>query len=56
VIETPAAQRKAHYRVSAQDVGVDAINDLSEQTQSAVLQAFGIADDVKFVTAAAAKG
>jgi NAD(P)-dependent dehydrogenase (short-subunit alcohol dehydrogenase family) len=56
VIETPAAQRKAHYRVSPQDVGVDAINDLCEKTQDSLLQAFGVADDVKFVTAAAAKG
>jgi NADP-dependent 3-hydroxy acid dehydrogenase YdfG len=57
IIETPAAQRKAHYRVSAQDVGVDAINDLCEQTQGAVFQAFGLTDDVKFVAAsAAAKG
>ncbi|HXM13995.1 MAG TPA: SDR family oxidoreductase [Candidatus Eremiobacteraceae bacterium] len=57
VIETPAAQRKAHYRVSPQDIGVDAINDLCEKTQDSVIQAFGLADDVKFVTAsAAAKG
>ncbi len=57
VIETPAGQRKAHYRVSSQDVGVDAINDLCEKTQNSVLQAFGLADDVKFVaTSAAAKG
>jgi NADP-dependent 3-hydroxy acid dehydrogenase YdfG len=57
VIETPAVQRKAHYRVSPQDIGVDAINAVCEQTQDAVLQAFGLADDVKFVTAsAAAKG
>jgi NAD(P)-dependent dehydrogenase (short-subunit alcohol dehydrogenase family) len=56
VIETPAAQRKAHYRVSPQDVGVDAINDLCEKTQGTLMDAFGLADDVKFVTAAAAKG
>jgi NAD(P)-dependent dehydrogenase (short-subunit alcohol dehydrogenase family) len=56
VIETPAAQRKAHYRVSPQDIGVDAINDLCEKTQAGLLEAFGLADDVKFVTAAAAKG
>jgi NAD(P)-dependent dehydrogenase (short-subunit alcohol dehydrogenase family) len=57
VIETPGAQRKAHYRVSPQDIGVDAINDLCEQTQQRVLQAFNIVDDVKFVAAsAAAKG
>lgn len=56
VIETPATQRKAHYRVSPQDIGVDAINDLCEKTQESLIQAFGLADDVKFVTAAAAKG
>jgi len=57
VIEIPAGQRKAHYRISTQDIGVDAINDLCEKTQATVLQAFNIADDVKFVTAsAAAKG
>ena len=56
IIETPAAQRKAHYRVSSSDIGVDAINDLCEKTQANLLQAFGLADDVKFVTAAAAKG
>jgi NAD(P)-dependent dehydrogenase (short-subunit alcohol dehydrogenase family) len=54
VIETPAGQRKLHYRVSPQDIGVDAINDLCEKTQANVLQAFGIAEDVKFVTASAA--
>lgn len=56
VIETPPAQRKAHYRVSPQDIGVDAINDLCQKTQESLIQAFGLADDVKFVTAAAAKG
>jgi NAD(P)-dependent dehydrogenase (short-subunit alcohol dehydrogenase family) len=56
VIETPATQRKAHYRVSPQDIGVDAINDLCEKTQESVIQAFGLADDVRFMTAAAAKG
>jgi NAD(P)-dependent dehydrogenase (short-subunit alcohol dehydrogenase family) len=49
VIETPAAQRKAHYRVSPHDIGVDGINDLCEKTQNSLLQAFGLADDVKFV-------
>ena len=56
IIETPAVQRKAHYRVSPQDIGVDAINDLCEKTQGTLIEAFGLADDVKFVTAAAAKG
>jgi NAD(P)-dependent dehydrogenase (short-subunit alcohol dehydrogenase family) len=57
IIETPAVQRKAHYRVSPQDIGVDAINDLCEKTQGSLFQAFGLAEEVKFVTAsAAAKG
>jgi NAD(P)-dependent dehydrogenase (short-subunit alcohol dehydrogenase family) len=56
IIETPAVQRKAHYRVSPQDIGVDAINDLCEQTQQSVLQAFNLTEETKFVTAAAAKG
>jgi NAD(P)-dependent dehydrogenase (short-subunit alcohol dehydrogenase family) len=54
VIETPPAQRKAHYRVSPQDIGVDAINALCEKTQDSLIQAFGLADDVKFVAASAA--
>jgi NAD(P)-dependent dehydrogenase (short-subunit alcohol dehydrogenase family) len=54
IIETPPTQRKPHYRVSPQDIGVDAINDLCEKTQADVFQAFGLTDNVKF--AAAAKG
>ena len=54
IIETPPTQRKTHYRVSPQDIGVDAINDLCEKTQADVFQAFGLTDNVKF--AAAAKG
>jgi NADP-dependent 3-hydroxy acid dehydrogenase YdfG len=54
VIETPATQRKAHYRVSPQDIGVDAINDLCEKTQDSLIQAFGLADDTKFVEKGAA--
>src|ERR1700684_4517230 len=34
VIETPAAQRKAHYRVSPQDIGLDAITDLGERRKT----------------------
>jgi NAD(P)-dependent dehydrogenase (short-subunit alcohol dehydrogenase family) len=54
IIETPAAQRKLHYRVSPQDIGVDAINDLCEQTQQRVLEAFNIAEESKFVQKGAA--
>ncbi len=49
IIETPAAQRKLHYRVSPQDIGVDAINDLCEQTQQRVLEAFNLVEETKFV-------
>jgi NADP-dependent 3-hydroxy acid dehydrogenase YdfG len=54
IIETPAAQRKAHYRVSPQDIGVDAINDLCEQTQRNVLQAFNLVEETTFVQKGAA--
>ncbi len=54
IIETPAAQRKAHYRVSPQDIGVDAINDLCEQTQQQVLQAFNLVEETTFVQKGAA--
>src|ERR1700722_10345999 len=54
IIETPAVQRKAHYRVSPQDIGVDAINDLCEQTQRNVLQAFNLAEETTFVQKGAA--
>jgi NAD(P)-dependent dehydrogenase (short-subunit alcohol dehydrogenase family) len=53
-VETPAGERKLRYRVSPYDVGVDAINTLCESTQSAVLQAFGVADDVRFIPKSAA--
>ena len=54
IIETSPAQRKLHYRVSPQDIGVDAINDLCERTQQQVLQAFNIAEESKFVQKGAA--
>jgi NAD(P)-dependent dehydrogenase (short-subunit alcohol dehydrogenase family) len=54
VIETPAGQRKNRYRVSPQDVGVDPINALCEETQQRVLQAFNVVEETKFVQKAAA--
>jgi NADP-dependent 3-hydroxy acid dehydrogenase YdfG len=54
VIETPAAQRQLHYRVSPQDIGVDAINELCEQTQQQLLQSSNLFEETKFVQRGAA--
>ena len=49
VVETPAGQRKLRYRVSAGSLGVDEINNLCEQLQSRLFEAFGITADTAFV-------
>lgn len=49
IVQTPAGQRKLRYRVSPQDMGVDELNALSEQLQSRLLEAFGLAADTAFV-------
>jgi NAD(P)-dependent dehydrogenase (short-subunit alcohol dehydrogenase family) len=49
IVETPAGQRKLRYRISPASLGVDEINALSEQTQAALFEAFGIAADTAFV-------
>jgi NAD(P)-dependent dehydrogenase (short-subunit alcohol dehydrogenase family) len=49
VVETPVGQRKLRYRVSPASLGVDEINALSEQTQTRLFEAFGIAADTAFV-------
>jgi NAD(P)-dependent dehydrogenase (short-subunit alcohol dehydrogenase family) len=48
IIETPAGKRKLRYRVSANGLGVDEINALSEKVQEQVLQGMGIAEITKF--------
>jgi NAD(P)-dependent dehydrogenase (short-subunit alcohol dehydrogenase family) len=48
ILETPAGQKKLRYRVSPTDLGVDAINEVSEKVQSGLLKAFGIADLTTF--------
>ncbi len=49
IVEAPAGQRKLRYRVSPTNLGVDEINALSEQTQTHLLEGFGIAADTAFV-------
>jgi NAD(P)-dependent dehydrogenase (short-subunit alcohol dehydrogenase family) len=54
IVETPAGERQLRYFVSPQDFGVNEINALSEQVQSKVLEAFGLAADTKFLKGKAA--
>jgi NAD(P)-dependent dehydrogenase (short-subunit alcohol dehydrogenase family) len=54
IVETPAGQRRLRYRVSPTDMGVDAINSVSEEVQTRFLQALGIASDTAFVQRTAA--
>jgi len=42
ILETPAGQKKLRYRVSPSDVGVDAINEVSQRVQTGLLQALGL--------------
>ena len=49
VVETPAGQRKLRYRVSPSSSGVDEINEVCEQGQARLLEAFGIAADTAYV-------
>jgi NAD(P)-dependent dehydrogenase (short-subunit alcohol dehydrogenase family) len=54
IMETPAGQRKLRYRVSGADFGVDDINNVCERVQSQMLNAFGLAEETKFVQRATA--
>ncbi len=49
IVETPAGQRKLRYRVSVADLGIDAINDLTERLQTGLLEAFGLTPLTTFV-------
>src|SRR2546430_13466386 len=49
IIETPAGEKQLRYFVSPQDFGLNEINALSKQVQTSVLEAFGLADDTKFL-------
>jgi len=48
ILKTPAGQKKLRYRVSPTDIGVDAINEVSEKVQNGLLHAFGLTDITAF--------
>ena len=54
IVETPTGQRQLRYRVSPADLGVDAINTLSAQVQSRMVEAFDLAAETTFVHRSAA--
>jgi NAD(P)-dependent dehydrogenase (short-subunit alcohol dehydrogenase family) len=54
ILETPAGQRELRYRVSPGDLGVDAINQVSAQVQSRLLEAFGLTSLTTFTRQKAA--
>src|SRR5258708_39676013 len=49
IIETPAGEKQLRYLVSPETFGVDQINALSKQVQTNLLEAFGVAADIKFL-------
>jgi NAD(P)-dependent dehydrogenase (short-subunit alcohol dehydrogenase family) len=49
IIETPAGEKQLRYLVSPESFGVDQINALSQQVQANLLEAFGVATDIKFL-------
>ena len=49
ILETSAGEKQLRYRISATSFGVDEINALSRQVQTSLLEAFGIAADIKFL-------
>jgi NAD(P)-dependent dehydrogenase (short-subunit alcohol dehydrogenase family) len=56
IVETPAGQKKLRYRVSPGDLGVDAINELSERVQAKVIEVFGLTAETTFTQQKAATG
>jgi len=48
IVETPAGEKQLRYRVSATSLGVDQINDISQQVQAGLIEAFGLTADTKF--------
>jgi len=49
IIETPAGEKQLRYFVGPQDFGLNEINALAKRVQTSVLEAFGLADDTKFL-------
>jgi NAD(P)-dependent dehydrogenase (short-subunit alcohol dehydrogenase family) len=54
IVETPAGQKKLRYRVSPGDIGIDAINEVSERVQTNLLKAFGLSEITTFPNTKAA--
>jgi NAD(P)-dependent dehydrogenase (short-subunit alcohol dehydrogenase family) len=54
IIETPAGEKPLRCLVSPESFGVDQINALSKQVQANLLEAFGVAADIKFLKGKAA--
>jgi hypothetical protein len=52
IIETPAGQRQLRYRVGPGGPGVQRINELTDEIQAQLLEAFGITALAKFNTRA----
>jgi NAD(P)-dependent dehydrogenase (short-subunit alcohol dehydrogenase family) len=50
IIETPAGQRHLRYRIGPGGPGVQRINAVTDEVQAQLMNAFGIADLVKFRT------
>jgi NAD(P)-dependent dehydrogenase (short-subunit alcohol dehydrogenase family) len=48
IIETPAGQRALRYRVGPGGPGVERINEITNEVQAQVMEAFGIAEETKF--------
>ena len=49
IIETPAGEKQLRYLISPESFGVDQINALAKQVQANLLDALGVAADVKFL-------
>jgi NAD(P)-dependent dehydrogenase (short-subunit alcohol dehydrogenase family) len=56
IIETPAGQRQMRYRVGPGGPGVERINELTDEVQAQLLEAFGITSLAKFKKRAGGAG
>src|SRR6266581_4194172 len=56
IIETPAGQRPLRYRVGPGGPGVQRINELTDEVQVQLLEAFGVTALAKFKTRASGDG
>jgi NAD(P)-dependent dehydrogenase (short-subunit alcohol dehydrogenase family) len=49
IIETPAGEKQLRYLVSPQSFGVDEINALTKRVQADIVEAFGFANETRFL-------